>query len=146
MSEEQIKTAVRNFLKSLEEGDVAKSLSFLTQDVVWVSPHGRFKGSAELQKYLTWMKETCKDFKITETGVGILVHGNIAIVEHTLAATTNSKRWEAPSVCIYELKDAKIQSMKSFFDVLSQAKQVVGGGIPKWMVNTVIKASVKGLR
>jgi len=92
------------------------------------------------------MKETCKNFKITEIGIGILVQGNIAIIEHTLAATTNGKRWEAPSMCIYGLKDEKIQSMKSFFDVLSQAKQVVGGGIPKWMVNTVIKASVKGLR
>ena len=146
MSEEQTKNAVRNFLKSLEEGDVAKSLSFLTQDVAWASPHGTFKGSIEVQKYITWMKQTAKNFKIIETGIGILVQGNTAIIEHNLTATTNGKRWEIPSMCVYQFKDEKIQNMRSFYDILSQAKQVVGGGIPKWMVNTVIKASVKGLR
>ena len=72
MSEEQMKTVVRRFLKSMEEGDAPKSLSFLTQDAVLVSPLGTFQGSAEMQKYLTWMKQTSKDFKVTETGIGIL--------------------------------------------------------------------------
>ena len=146
MSEEQMKTATRGFLKSIMEGDVNKSLSFLTQDAVWVAPHGTFKGSAELQKYLTWMKDNAKDFKITETGIGILVQGNIAIIEHNLAATTNGKKWEIPAMCIYEFKDDKIQKIRSFYDVLAQAKQVVGGGLPKLAVNSVVKASVKGLR
>jgi ketosteroid isomerase-like protein len=146
MSEEQMKATIRGFLKSIMEGDMPKSLSFLTQDVVWVAPQGIFKGSAEVQKYLTWMKQIAKDSKITETGIGILVQGNTAVIEHNLAGTTNGMKWEIPAMCIYEFRDEKIQNMRSFYDTLAQAKQVVKRGIPKMAVNSIVKATVKGLR
>ena len=146
MSEEQMKTAIRGFLKSLMEGDVTKSLSFLTQGVVWVVPQGTFKGSAEVQKYLTWMKQTVKDSKITETGIGILVQGNAAVIEHNLAGTTNGMKWEVPGMCIYEFTGEKIQNVRAFYDTLAQAKQAVKGCIPKMVVNSVMKAISKGLR
>ncbi len=145
MSEEQMKTAIRGFLKSIMEGDVTKSLSFLTQDVVWVAPQGTFKGSAEVQKYLAWMKQIAKDSKITETGIGILVQGNTAAIEHNIAGNTNDMKWEIPAMCIYEFKNEKIQNMRSFYDTLAQAKQVVKRGIPKMAVNSVVKATIKGL-
>jgi ketosteroid isomerase-like protein len=146
MSDEQIKDAIRGFLKSTVDGDVTKSLSFLTQDVVWVAPQGTFKGSSEVQKYLTWMKQITKDSKVTETGIGILVQGNTAVIEHSLGGTYEGKRWEIPAMCIYEFRDGKIQNMRSFYDRLSQAKQVVKGGISKMAVNSVVNATVKGLR
>ena len=146
MSEEQMKTAIRGFLKSLMEGDVTKSLSFLTQSVVWVVPQGTFKGSTEVQKYLTWMKQTVKDSRVTETGIGILVQGNTAVIEHNLAGTTNGMKWEVPGMCIYEFTGEKIQNVRAFYDTLAQAKQAVKGCIPKMMVNSVVKAISKGLR
>ena len=146
MSDEQIKAAIRGFIKSMIDGDVTKSLSFLAQDVVWVAPQGTFKGSAEVQKYLTWMKQVAKDYKITENGIGILVQGNNAAIEHNIAATTNNMKWEIPALCVYEFKDDKIQNIRSFYDRLAQASQVVKGVIPKMAVNSVVKATVKGLR
>jgi ketosteroid isomerase-like protein len=146
MSDEQIKVAIRGFLKSMIEGDVPKSLSYLAQDVVWVAPQGTFKGSTEAQKYLTWMKQVAKDYKITENGIGILVQGNIAAIEHNIAATTDNMKWEIPALCVYEFKNEKIQNIRSFYDRLAQASQVVKGVIPKMAVNSVVKATVKGLR
>ena len=146
MSDEQIKVAMRGFIKSIMEADVTKSLSFLAQDVIWVAPQGTFKGSAEVQKYLTWMKQTAKDCKITETGIGIWVQGNTAAFEHNIAATTNNMKWEIPALCVYEFKNEKIQNIRSFYDRLEQASQVVKGVIPKMAVNSVVKATVKGLR
>src|SRR4030042_4591304 len=130
MSEEQIKAAMRGFVKSIMEADVTKSLSYLAQDVVWVAPQGTFKGSAEVQKYLTWMKQVAKDCKITETGIGILVQGNTAAFEHNIAATTDNMKWEIPALCVYEFKGDKIQNIRSFYDRLAQASQVVKGVIP----------------
>jgi len=141
-----MKTAIRGFLKSIIEGDVTKSLSFLTQDVVWLAPQGTFKGSAEVQKYLTWMKQTVKSPKITETGIGILAQGNTAVIEHNLAGTSNGKHWEILGMCIYEFTGEKIQKMRTFYDTLAQAKQVVKGFFPKMAVNSVVNATVKGLR
>jgi len=146
MSDEQIKVAIRGFIKSMIEGDVTKALSFLAQDVVWVAPQGTFKGSAEAQKYLTWMKQIAKDYKVTENGIGILVQGNTAAIEHNIAATTDNMKWEIPALCVYEFKNDKIQNIRSFYDTLAQAKQVVKGFIPKMVVNSVVKATVKGLR
>ena len=146
MSDEQIKEAIRGFLKSIMDGDVTKSLSFLAQEVVWVTPQGTFKGSLAAQKYLIWMKQITKDSKVTETGIGILVQGNNAVIEHNLGGTYEGKGWEIPAMCIYEFRDGKIQNMRSFYDTLAQARQVVKGGIPKMAVNSVVKATVKGLR
>jgi ketosteroid isomerase-like protein len=146
MSEEQIKDAIRGFLNSLMEGDVTKSLSFLTQDVVWVVPQGTFKGSAEVQKYLTWMKQTIKDSKYTETGIGILAQGNTAVIEHNMAGTYNGMKWEVPGMCIYQFTGEKIQNVRAFYDTLAIAKQATKGWIPKMAVNSVVKATVKGLR
>lgn len=146
MPAEHMKTVIRSFLKSITEGDVAKSLSFLNQDVVWVAPQGTFKGTVEVEKYLTWMKQKVKDSVVTEIGIGIMVQGNHAVIEHSLEGKTNNKVWKIPAMCIYEFKDEKIQNMTSFYDTLAQAKQVASGFIQKMVVNSVAKASIKGLR
>jgi limonene-1,2-epoxide hydrolase len=88
--------------------------------------------------YLTWTKENAREYKVTETGIGILVQGNTAVIEHNLAGTTNDMKWEIPAMCIYEFRDEKIQNIRSFYDVLAQAKQVVKGGVSKMVVNSVV--------
>ena len=124
---------------------MAKSLSFLTQDAVLVTPEGTFKGSTEVQKYLTWVKQTTKDYKVTDTGIGILAQGNTAVIEHNVAGTYNGMKWEVPAMCIYEFTGDKIQNMRSFRDRLAIAKQATKGWIPKMVVNSVVKGTVKGL-
>jgi ketosteroid isomerase-like protein len=147
MSEQQMMDTVRSFLKSIEGGEVNKSLSFLTDDVVWIVPQGTFKGSAEVQRYLTWIKQTTKDYEARETGIGILVQGNTVIIEHNLAGTYNGKRWEIPAMCIYEFRSGeKIQELRTFYDSLAQAQQAVKGFIPRWAINKVVKATRKGLQ
>ena len=145
MSEEQIKTSIRGFLQSIVTGDVTKALSFLTEDAVWVAPQGTFKGAAGIKSYLTWMNQVAKDSKITETGIGIIVQGNTGVIEHNLAGTTNGMKWEIPAMCIYEFRNDKIQTLRAFYDRLSQAKQAVKGPIAKLVVNSVVNGSVKGL-
>ncbi len=145
MSEEQIKAVVRSFSKSYEDGDVPKCLSFMTQDIVYVTPEGTFKGITEVQRYLDWITQTNKGNKITEIGIGVLVQGNTAIIEHNIAGTYKGNKWEIPGVGIYEFSGDKIQKIRGFHDRLSLAKQATKG-FPKMVVNLVVRGSVRGLR
>ena len=43
MAEEKIADIMCDFVKAMEKGDIDKALSFLTEDVDWVTPNGTFK-------------------------------------------------------------------------------------------------------
>jgi len=146
MTDEQMKTAIRGFLQSCLGGDVTKAVSFLADDVVFVLPEGTFKGTAEAKRWMTWNNQMIKDGKATETGMGIITQGNIGVIEHILSGTYRGIRDETPSVCIYEFKNDKIQSMRGFYDRLGMAKQGARGWLQKWIVNTIVKQAEKGLR
>lgn len=55
-------------VKVLEARDVEKTLSFLTEDAVWVAPEGTFKGKQQLRRYLSWMSQANPDLKVRDTG------------------------------------------------------------------------------
>lgn len=146
MSEEQIKGAIRGFLDAMTVGDATNAISFLATDAVFITPLGTFKGSAEISKFITWSYKNTKDYKIKETGIGIIAQGNTGVIEHDVSGTYNGMKWEVPAMCIYEFKNDKIVNMRSFYDRLAQAKQGAKGFIPRWAVNSVANAMEKGLR
>jgi ketosteroid isomerase-like protein len=146
MSEQEIKNAIREFLRALMDRDIQKSLSFFKEDGAWHSAQGAFKGTADLKRYLTWMTQATPDFKVTETGIGIIAQGNTGVIEHILSGTFQGRKWEIPAVCVYEFSDGKIQNVRTFSDRLSQAQQVATGFISRKAVNSIVKAMEKGLR
>ena len=146
MTDEQMKNAIRGFLQSSTAGDIAKALSFLAADAMWVGPDGTFKGTVEIQRYLTAMNQIFKDGKATETGIGIVIQGNIGIIEHILSGTMRGIKGQVPAVCIYEFKNDKIQNIRGFDDRLTIAKQAARGPTEKMMVNMIVNSMEKGLR
>jgi len=146
MTEQEIKDSIRGFFKAWTTGDTKQALSFFTEDALFIVPRGSFKGTTEIEKYITWVNRSTRDYKVTETGIGIITQGDTAVDEHRLSGVSNGMKWEIPGVCIYEFRNGKIANMRGFYNVLSQAQQVAKGVFAKWMVNTVVKASVKGLR
>ena len=146
MIEQEIKDAIRGFFKAWTTGDTKQALSFFAEDAVCIFPRGTFKGIAQIEKYLTWVNRGIKDYKFTETGIGIITQGDTAVDEHKLSGTSNGIKWELPAVCIYEFKNGKIANMRGFYNVLSQLQQTAKGMLAKWMVNTVENASRKGLK
>ena len=146
MTDEQMKTAIRGFLQASTAGDVDKALSFLAADAVYTDPNGTFKGTAELKYFWTEFNKKFKDGKATETGIGIIIQGNIGIIEHILSGTMRGIKGQVPAVCIYEFKNDKIQNIRGFDDRLTIAKQGAKGPIEKMMVNMVVNNMEKGLR
>lgn len=146
MSEAKIKSAMHDFLNALTERDVEKALSFCTEDAAWVTPQGTFKGKGELKRYVTWLNQTTPDLKITETGIGIVAQGNNGVYEHVLSGTFEGMKWEILAMCAYEFSEEKIQNIRTVYDRLWMAKQVVKGMLAKKAVNSIINAAEKGLR
>lgn len=143
--EQMIIDTIRGFLKAWTSGDIALASSYFTEDGVWVTPYGTLQGMEQIQKGLNWTYQGNKDFTITETGIGIIVQGNIAAIEHDISAILNGLPYTVPGSCIYEFKDGKIVSCKTFFDVLSQVQQVTPEGPAKEAVDGIVNATREGL-
>lgn len=145
MNDEKIAGIMRDLIKSLETGDVEKTLSLFAEDGVWVNPNGTFKGREELKRYMTSSAQSMQEVKITETGNKIIVQGDRAFYEHEIAATIEGKRVEGLAMCAYEFTNDKIQEVRTVYDRLLIAKQAAKGWLAKTLVNSIVKQAEKGL-
>lgn len=136
---------LRSFARALESRNVEKTVGFFSQDAVYETPNGTFKGSAEIRRYFQWMFTTNSEIRVTESGVGILALGDKAAFEHVLHGTFRGQTWEMPILCTYELRDGKVKRMLTVYDRLSLARQVGKGVMARRAVGAVIKAAEKGL-
>ena len=145
MTEQEMKDSVRGFFKAWTAGDTKQALSFFADDAVFIVPRGTFRGTAQIGKYLTWVNRGIRDYEVNEDGIGIITQGDMAVDEHRLSGISNGLKWEVPAVCIYEFKNGKIANMRGFYNLLSQAQQSTKGIFAKWIVNTVVNTTKKGL-
>ena len=143
MTNEEIANIMRDFVQTMVKGDVEKTLSFFTEDAVWVEPNGTFKGKDELRRHLSTEAESMQDRTATETGNGIIVQGNKAFFEHVIGGTVQGRRAEVLAMCAYEFSDGKIKEVRSAFDRLSLAQQAAKGWLPKMLVNFIVKQAEK---
>ena len=146
MPEEKIAGIMREFVKAMAAGEVEKNLSYLTDDAVVIDPYGTYKGKEAIKSQLAAMSRNMKDMKITETGNGIIAQGNKAFFEHVISGTFQGKKFEMLAMCAYEFSGDKIKGVRTVYDRLLVAKQVVTGWPAKPIVNMVVKQSEKGMK
>jgi ketosteroid isomerase-like protein len=146
MSEKERKTLVRGFLTALEERDLEKALSLVTEDVVWTTPAGTYRGKEALRRYLAWEFEMVPSLTVTETGVGLLVEGDQALIEHRLAGRVRGEPCEWLGMCAYEFADGKLQAVRSVYDRLSLVQDSATGWLERMIVDLVASQAESGLR
>ena len=125
---EEKASIMRGFVKAMAAGDPGKAVSYLTDDAVFVTPFGPYKGKEAIKGNLAAMAKNMKDMKVTETGNGIIVQGDKAFFEHILSGTLQGKKFEFLAMCAYEFSGDKIKAMRSVYDRLLTAQQVASGG------------------
>jgi ketosteroid isomerase-like protein len=146
MPEEKIAGIMREFVKAMAAGEVDKTLAYFTDDAVSTNPYGTFKGKEAIKRNLTAMSTNMKDMKVTETGNGIITQGDKAFFEHVLSGTYQGKKFEMLALCAYEFSGDKIKNVRSVYDRLLTAKQVVTGWPAKPIVNMVVKQMEKAMK
>lgn len=137
---------MREFVKAMAAGDVEKTLAYFSEDAVSVDPYGTYKGKEAIKRNLTTMSTNMKDMKVTETGNGIILQGDKAFFEHVLSGTFQGKKFEMLAMCAYEFSGDKIKNVRSVYDRLLVAQQVVKGWPAKPFVNMVVKQSEKAMK
>jgi len=145
MTEVNIENLMREYFKAEEQGDVEKALTFWTEDGIWVSPFGTFKGKEEIKHYLTWLAKSIQDKTITDTGIGIMVQGNKAFGEHIMGGKMAGVSGEVLVMGSWEFSNGKIKRMTVVLDRMMIAKQIAQGWLPKKIINSIIKKLEKGL-
>jgi ketosteroid isomerase-like protein len=146
MPEEKIAGIMREVLKAIVAGDAEKTISYLTEDVVSVTPYGAYKGKEAIKQNVLAMSRNMKDMKVTETGNGIIVQGDKAFFEHVISGTFQGKKFEMLSMCAYEFSGDKVKGIREVYDRLLTAQQVVKGWPAKPMVNMVVKQTEKAMK
>jgi ketosteroid isomerase-like protein len=129
VSDEKIESIIRDFVETIMKRDVEKTLSFLTEDVVWVQPEGTFKGKDEVKRLLTWLPRSFwySQLKVRDAGVGILVKGNKAVYEQIIeGVSAHDRTYEAPVISIFEFSGEKIQQYRTLCDRMMLGKQGCG--------------------
>jgi ketosteroid isomerase-like protein len=146
MSDEQIRAAIRGFVKAGMAKDTKQAISFLAPDAVWREPGGVHRGTTEIAAYMDLINKSVQDYRVVENGMGVVVQGNTGVIEHDLIGTIKGRKWQVPATCVYEFKNDKIQTIRTFYDRLSQAKQAANGVLQRWAVNSVANGMEKSLR
>jgi limonene-1,2-epoxide hydrolase len=146
MPEEKIAGIMREFAKAMAAGEVDKTLAYFTEDAVVTDPYGTYKGKEAIKRSLTAMSQNMKNMKITETGNGIIVQGDKSFFEHVISGTFQGKKFEMLAMCAWEFSGDKVKAMRTVYDRLLVAQQVVTGWPAKPIVNMVVKQSEKGMK
>ena len=63
MTKEEIANIMRDFAQTMVKEDVEKTLSFFTEDGVFVTPNGTFKGMDELRRHLSAEAESIQNMR-----------------------------------------------------------------------------------
>ena len=154
MSEEETVNIIRNFTEAIMKQDVEKTLSFLTEDVIWVQPEGIFKGKDEVRRLLAWLSRSFwySQLNVQDAGIGIFVRGNKAVYEQTIGGVSAHKRmFKAPATSIFEFKGEKIQQFRILYDRITLGKQACGregygGWLDRKILAGILNTWEEGLR
>ncbi len=136
---------MRNWVDAMQKFDVETALTYCTDDIEWLSPHGHFKGKSEMERYINWLKDNVENFRVEESGHGIIVEGDKAFFEHSMSGIMQGEQVEFTAICSYQFAGDKISKLKTVFDRLSIAEQATSQWLPKKLVNTIISQMEKGL-
>jgi ketosteroid isomerase-like protein len=147
MSEEEMATVMRQFIDAVVKGDVEKAASCFQDDATWQTADGTFKGKSEIKRYLTRVNQTVHNNRITETGIRLLVKGNIAVYESDQGGTYKGKEFAVRTICIHEFNGEKFQNVRTIHDRLAIVQQTVSaeGWFARRAVNSIVNTAEKGL-
>jgi ketosteroid isomerase-like protein len=143
---------VERWREAYDRRDVEGALDLLADDVVWVLAPGAFTGKEAARRALEWDVRLSPTVQGRLSGIGILVNGNVAVMERVAEASAEGIGYQYPIVTIFELgDDGKIRRMRSYYDKLAIMQQVaskypgIKGWVLKKLTNFLVAQGEKGL-
>ncbi len=144
MGDKVIEKSIRNFVGSLESGNLEEALQFFDENCEWITNEGTFKGRTAIESYLKWMKSALEGIKFQDDGIGIITDHDKAVYQHIYKGTYSGRPVEVHSVCTYRFSGNKCTYHSTVSDRLATAHQAAGA-FSGLAVDAVIKQVEKGL-
>ena len=111
----------KDFLLALNTQEHERMFSYLSEDVKIVGASGTHYGKPELRKYFSHSGQAYKDSK--QETIGEYSMDNVVIIETILRAEhvgpymgipASNKRFEMPTLHVFEVKDGKITAWREY--------------------------------
>lgn len=136
----------RELVDAFNSKDLEKTISMVADDSIWTTSTGTFRGKAEVNRYLVWLFESLKDFKLIEKGIGMVAKDRWSVIEYSVTGVYEKKPIEFSGYSTYEFdKSNKIKSYTIVFDRLDLAEKVADDMVSKKIVHSVVKKVQEGL-
>jgi hypothetical protein len=145
MDEQRIRQEAKDLDDAIEKGNIKDILPFFSHDCKIELFGIELQGEIGLIRALEWMYNHLSNIKLTP--VVIMVENSTFFEEFIIDANTtnvNKVKIKQAEVLEYD-KHYKVRSLRLYFDRLLLGKASATNIFEKWLINQVIKSSVKGL-
>lgn len=145
MPEEELENIIRAEVSCLEKKDIESYLKYFTDDVIFVTSQGIFKGKDEFKRFIIWLLKDLEETRFLDDGIGIITKDNRAVYQYVIDAKYKGIKAKVSCIGTYEFEGNKIKNHWTVMDRLSLAKQVAKGPIAKKIISTVVAKTDQGL-
>jgi hypothetical protein len=144
---------VARFRDAYDSRNVDAVVGLFAEHGDWRLGPGTFAGKAAIRRLLEWDVRLSPTASSRPAGVGIIVHGQVAVYEQLLEQTADGIPFTCPAITVLELNAAgEIEHARSYYDKLPILQQVASRfpGAKGWffrrIVNLMVAESEKGLQ
>jgi hypothetical protein len=102
---------------------------------------GTFTGKAAIRRVFEWDVRVSPRTSSRKSGVGMIVHGNVAVSECVLEQAYEGIPCTFPAVTVFELNEAgKIEHVRAYYEKLSIIQQVASRypGLKGWFFRRIV--------
>jgi ketosteroid isomerase-like protein len=126
--EAEIREKVAEYVAAYEARDIDRIMALFADDAeVTVAP-GTIRGKADLRRLYEWDARLSPAPKAHDSGIGVLVQGNVAVCEQRISMTYEGIPYEEAMARIFEFDDAGlIRRLRSYYDKLAVMDQIASG-------------------
>jgi ketosteroid isomerase-like protein len=147
-----VEEVVSRFHDAYDARDIDTLAELFAENGDWRLAPGTFTGKAAIRRLLEWDARLSPSASCQESGVGVIVHGNVAVSERVIEQAFEGIPCTYPAVTVFELNGAgKIEHARSYYERLSILRQVASRypGVKGWffrkIINFIVAQSDKGL-
>lgn len=152
LSDERVEEIVSRFHDAYDARDIDTLVELFAESGDWRLAPGTFTGKAAIRRMLEWDARLSPSSSCRESGVGVIVHGKVAVSERVIEQAYDGIPCTFPAVTVFELNGlGKIEHVRSYYEKLSILRQFASRypGVKGWffrtIVNFMVAQSDKGL-
>jgi ketosteroid isomerase-like protein len=145
LSQEQIRKLSKSLDDAIESKNTEELISYFSDDCEIELLGIRLSGKEGLNKAIAWMFGYLGEIRLTP--ITIIVDGDVFFEEFNVKAKTRKGEeieTRQAEVLVYN-EEYKVKSLRLYFDRLELAAAYVSNPLERFMVNQLIKTSLKGL-